>query len=198
MTNSSRRIWRRRLHFHWKRWHSRNFIATNPWRMAQPQALPWNFQHVSTDLYHCLEPEHVTKLTIKLLSMISAQSNLSSVSVKSNQLNQLMTRPRPGSFGNSPSTSFNSGKSFPTSSSSGSLAPPPITQRNPNRTQSKPNETDLISFANPTEIVPNDDSLLLATDSALATTASSPANDSHSNFKQMVDEIHRYLPILFA
>lgn len=144
----------------------------------------------STCKYTTIDTNIGMKLMKRFLSMILAQSNLSSVSIKSNQL---MTRPRPGSFGNSPSTSFNSGKSFPTSSSSGSLAPPPsTTQRNPNRNQSKTNEYDLISFSNPTENIDNDESLLLTSDSALATTATSPANEAHSNFKQMVDEIHRY------
>lgn len=106
----------------------------------------------------------------------------------------MLQRPRPGSFGNSSSTNFNAGKVFPTSSSSGSLAPPPPSiQRNPNRIPTKTNETDLISFSSTTEnISNNDDNLLLANDSALATQSiPSPVNDSHSNFKQMVDEIHR-------
>lgn len=125
----------------------------------------------------------------RMHSSILAQSNLSSISMKSSQ--SMMTRPRPGSFGNSASTSFGGSKSFPTSSSSGSLAPPPpTTQRNPNRNQTKSNETDLISFAIPTDHISND-SLLLASDTALAVSTTSPVNDSHSNFKQMVDEIHR-------
>lgn len=103
-----------------------------------------------------------------------------------------MTRPRPGSFGNSASTSFGSTKTFPTSSSSGSLAPPPsTTQRNPNRNQTKANETDLISFAIPADTDLSTEGLLLGNETATTTLRTSPVNDSHSNFKQMVDEIHR-------
>lgn len=116
-----------------------------------------------------------------------AQSNLSSISLKSSQS---MTRPRPGSFGNTASSSYGSTKSFPTSSSSGSIAPPPSMQRNPNRTQSKSNETDLISFTISTDNISND-TLLLSNDAASNVSTASPINDSHSNFKQMVDEIHR-------
>lgn len=116
-----------------------------------------------------------------------------------------VTRPRPGSFGNSPSASYASGKTFPTSSSSGSIAPPPsITQRNPNRNLTKTSDTDLISFTIPTENVSND-SLLLTNDSTslsssmtATTAATTPGFDSHSNFKQMVDEIHRYRKLLFS
>lgn len=123
-----------------------------------------------------------------------AQNNLTSV-----------TRPRPGSFGNSPSASYASGKTFPTSSSSGSIAPPPsITQRNPNRNLTKTSDTDLISFTIPTENLSND-SLLLTNDSTslsssmtATTAATTPGFDSHSNFKQMVDEIHRYRKLLFS
>lgn len=116
-----------------------------------------------------------------------AQSNLLSASMKAHQS---MQRPRPGSFGSSASASFGSSKSFPTSSSSGSLAPPPPsnTQRNTNRTQIKSNETDLISFSHPADNSLSNDSLLLGNDLASVT---SPVPDSHSNFKQMVDEIHR-------
>lgn len=151
------------------------------------------------------------------LHFIAAQSNLSSISIKSTQPFQ---RPRPGSFGNSSTTgssssfggsgsgsSNNNGKSsFPTSSSSGSLAPPPSnTPRNLNRT--KANETDLISFAHPIDNNLSNDSLLLANDSAITAAAATAAavsltspstvNDSHSNFKQMVDEIHRYVMTIF-
>lgn len=133
---------------------------------------------------------------------ITAQNNLSSISGGHH-----FQRPRPGSFGNSSTTgsassyggtsssSNNNGKStFPTSSSSGSLVPPPSnTPRNSNRT--KTNEADLISFAHPIDNDLSNDSLLLNNDS----TAASPStvNDSHSNFKQMVDEIHRYVMTIF-
>lgn len=111
----------------------------------------------------------------------SAQYNLETTTASSRST----TRPRPGSFGNSTPTSFGSVKPFPTSSSNGSLAPPPTApQRNQAR---KTYETDLISFSNPSEDT-NANSLLLANEAASVT---SPSNDSHANFKQMVDEIHR-------
>lgn len=97
------------------------------------------------------------------------------------------TRPRPGSLGNASSTtSYSFGNSFPTSTSSGSLAPPPqAIQRNNGRNNTtnptKPtNETNLMSF---------NDSLLLASDSVSST---SPANDPHTEFMQKIDKMHRY------
>lgn len=75
------------------------------------------------------------------------------------------------------------GKPFPTSSSSGSLAPPPM-QRNPTRNSSESQDNDLISFTNLTEDNKYDD---------LTTSVTPPVDGSHERFKKIVDEIHWYI-----
>lgn len=117
----------------------------------------------------------------------AAQNNLTSA--QSIMSSRSTTRPRPGSFGNaSSSTSYGFDNSFPTSSSSGSLAPPPQSvQRNnsryntTNNTTKTTNETNLMSF--------NDDTSLLPMDSV---SLNSPINDPHTEFMQKIDKMHRY------
>lgn len=74
------------------------------------------------------------------------------------------------------------GKPFPTSSSSGSLAPPPM-QRNQTRNSNESQDNDLISFINLTEDNKYDD---------LTASVTSSTDGSHERFKKIVDEIHWY------
>lgn len=94
------------------------------------------------------------------------------------------TRPRPGSIGSS--------STLPSSASSGSLAPPP---RNANENKSTRDEPDLISFSAPSETSSNCE-LNDYTDSNRNNNNASGGggggtSDSHANFLQMVDEMHR-------
>lgn len=219
MINNLKMIWRRQPHLVWKHWRLNNSdgIDRRPAVMiCRPAPIRWDFHHVCS-VHKQILPEAVwfdDEFVQIFHFSIAAQRDLSSISIKSNT-HSSFERPRPGSFGTSgatglPASSFGNGagyngkSSFPTSSSSGSLAPPPAnTSRNLNRT--KANETDLISFAHPVDnnltnlLLGNDSSTAIATVATAAAAAASEtsltppstANDSHTNFKQMVDEIHR-------
>lgn len=131
------------------------------------------------DFHFCLK-YIILCYTIKFIAHNTLSSAASSRST---------TRPRPGSFGNS-STSYGT-SSLTNSSSSGSIAPPPIVPARNIRGNS--NEPDLISFTNPAGS--DAASSLLSTDPVIGLQTNnrldSPTSDSHANFLQMVDEMHR-------
>lgn len=99
------------------------------------------------------------------------------------------TRPRPGSLNSSSSSS-----NLKNVAAGGSIAPPPLVPpRSCSETrQLRRNEPDLISFSNISEGGDRAHSLEHNVDiSEIDSVTSNKINDSHSNFRQMVDEMHK-------
>lgn len=71
-----------------------------------------------------------------------------------------------------------------------SIAPPPSTPRT-SRSSSDRADGDLISFTNPTD---NSMAVDLATEN-VSGTIPVPSEESHEKFKQIVSQIHRYVPV---